>query len=97
MLDWEAPLPEPCKQITFNLILVADCTYNTDSIPALVNVLAQLCKISPDVKILLAHKVRHEDESIFFELAKKEGIREIESMVFEMAGDVVDLYLLGKG
>jgi len=35
VLDWTRPLP-PSAQGLFDLILVADCTYNADFIPALV-------------------------------------------------------------
>ncbi|KAK6529726.1 hypothetical protein TWF281_008888 [Arthrobotrys megalospora] len=95
-LDWASPLPEWCASTTYDLILVADCTYNTASIPYLVGVLDELCKLSPEVVILLAHKVRHNSEEMFFEMAGEKGISKKESVVFEMAGDRVDLYVMGR-
>ncbi|KAK6334802.1 hypothetical protein TWF718_010247 [Orbilia javanica] len=95
-LDWASPLPGWCATTTYDLILVADCTYNTASIPYLVSVLDELCKLSPRVVILLAHKVRHDSEEMFFEMAREKGIVKKESVVFEMAGDRVDLYTMGR-
>ncbi|KAK6511401.1 hypothetical protein TWF481_000317 [Arthrobotrys musiformis] len=95
-LDWASPLPDWCTSTTYELILVADCTYNTASIPYLVGVLDELCKLSPGVVILLAHKVRHDSEEMFFEMAGEKGIVKRESVVFEMAGDRVDLYVMGR-
>ncbi|KAF3101659.1 hypothetical protein TWF102_004899 [Orbilia oligospora] len=95
-LDWASPLPEWCASSTYGLILVADCTYNTASIPYLVGVLDELCRLSPGVVILLAHKVRHDSEEMFFEMAGEKGIEKKESVVFEMAGDRVDLYVMGR-
>ncbi|KAF3937608.1 hypothetical protein ABW19_dt0203674 [Dactylella cylindrospora] len=96
-LDWSEPLPAWCTSTVYDLIVVADCTYNTASIPYLVKVLVELFAISPQAGVLLAHKVRHDSEEMFFEMAEKEGIVKREQLVFEMAGDTVDLYVLGKG
>ncbi|EPS43109.1 hypothetical protein H072_2947 [Dactylellina haptotyla CBS 200.50] len=95
-LDWDESLPSWCSSTTYDLILVADCTYNTESIPYLVKVLDELCTISPDVTIFLAHKVRHDSEEMFFEMAKERGLVKTEQLVFEMAGDTVDLYIIRK-
>ncbi|KAK6340696.1 hypothetical protein TWF696_009019 [Orbilia brochopaga] len=95
-LDWAEPLPDWCAATTYDLILVADCTYNTASIPYLVSVLEQLYSSSPGVMVLLAHKVRHESEEMFFELAREKGLEKKEQVVFEIAGDTVDLYVIGS-
>ncbi|KAF3906576.1 hypothetical protein ABW20_dc0108174 [Dactylellina cionopaga] len=95
-LDWSSPLPWWCTSTTYDLLLVADCTYNTASIPFLVDVLVGICAVSPNMIILLAHKVRHDSEEMFFEMAAERGVVKKEQVLFEMAGDKVDLYILGK-
>jgi len=57
-LDWEAPLPPNISSRTFSLILVAECIYNTESIPLLVNKLKRLIQRSPRAVILISIKVR---------------------------------------
>ncbi|KAF3924765.1 hypothetical protein AA313_de0210281 [Arthrobotrys entomopaga] len=95
-LDWSEPLPSWCESTKFDLVLVADCTYNTSSIPYLVKVLDELCTSSPGVLILLAHKIRHDSEQMFFEMAGEKQLVKKEQVVFEMAGDTVDLYVIGR-
>lgn len=66
-LDWEKPLPAPIRDRMFDMVLVADCTYNADSSPHLVKTLSALVKRSPKAVIVIAMKVRHESENVFFE------------------------------
>lgn len=68
ILDWTNPLPEVVRKTTFDLLLVSDCTYNADSVPALVDVLSKVASHSPDVIIIVSLKLRHPSEEIFFEL-----------------------------
>lgn len=70
-LNWEEPLPKVVHTKTYDLVLVADCTYNADSSPALVRTLSALQKSSPKALILVAMKVRHSSEDVFFDLMKK--------------------------
>lgn len=70
-LDWDEPLPKVVRERQHDLIIISDCTYNPDSSPALVSTLKALTKRSPKAIIVLAMKVRHESESIFFDLMKK--------------------------
>ncbi|KAK6529071.1 hypothetical protein TWF694_004289 [Orbilia ellipsospora] len=95
-LDWSEALPSWCESTKFDLILVADCTYNTSSIPYLVKVLDELSTSSPGVVILLAHKVRHDSEQMFFDMAGEKRLKKKEEVVFEMAGDTVDLYVITR-
>lgn len=48
--------------------MVADCTYNPDVVPDLVQTLKRLAETNRDVFVLLAMKVRHESEMVFFDL-----------------------------
>ena len=67
-LDWETDLPAPIRKTKYDIILICDCTYNTDSIPVLVRTLSNLVAVSPDVSIIVSTKVRHSSEAIFFDL-----------------------------
>ena len=71
VLDWEKPIPVAIQRTTFDLVLVSDCTYNSDSIPALVDVLSEIASTSPNVIVVVSLKIRHPSESIFFELMIK--------------------------
>jgi hypothetical protein len=68
-LDWDNPPDDLCSR-PIELILVSDCTYNADSLPALVNVLDRLVRTSPDAIILVALKRRHDSETVFFDLMR---------------------------
>ncbi|KIW03261.1 uncharacterized protein PV09_05481 [Verruconis gallopava] len=81
-LDWEIPLPEAVASARFDLVLVADCTYNPDSAPALVQTLVKLANTSQDCVVLLSMKVRHESELVFFDLMEKAGfLQKMKAMV----------------
>jgi predicted nicotinamide N-methyase len=69
--DWEAPLPMAIRKKAFDIILVSECTYNTDTIPALVQTLTALVTHFPKAIVLLATKVRHSSETLFFNLMRK--------------------------
>lgn len=73
-LDWDEPLPGNLCHDTIDLVLVSDCTYNADSLPALVSVLDRLVQSSPNALILVALKRRHESEAIFFDLMQSAGL-----------------------
>jgi hypothetical protein len=72
-LDWDEPLPRAIQGRTFDLVLVADCTYNADSSPSLVRTLSALVERSPKAIVLLAMKVRHSSEAVFFDLMSDAG------------------------
>ena len=74
-LDWESDLPAAIRKIKYDLILICDCTYNTDSIPALVRTLSNLTAISSDASMIVSTKVRHSSEAIFFDLMSDAGFR----------------------
>ncbi|KAK8168015.1 putative methyltransferase-domain-containing protein [Phyllosticta citrichinensis] len=72
-LDWDKPLPQAIEHQSYDMIVVSDCTYNPDSSPALVKTLLALVARSPKAIVVLAMKVRHESEAIFFDLMAKAG------------------------
>ena len=71
VLDWEQPITPQFKQHVFDLILISECTYNEDSIPALVGVISNLADFSPQATILVATKQRHKNERIFYHLMEQ--------------------------
>ncbi|TAQ90533.1 hypothetical protein B7494_g1140 [Chlorociboria aeruginascens] len=83
VLDWSSPLPPNIKETSWELIVVADCTYNPDVVPDLVRTLKSLRdgngEVGKEMMVLLAMKVRHESEMVFFELMKGSGFVVAES------------------
>ncbi|KAK2745879.1 hypothetical protein FQN57_003492 [Myotisia sp. PD_48] len=71
VLDWDQSIPdeEPIRQ-RFDMIVMSDCTYNPDSLPALVGTMAALVDQSPDASIIVGIKRRHDSEDIFFDLMR---------------------------
>ncbi|KAL6716372.1 hypothetical protein ACLMJK_005938 [Lecanora helva] len=105
-LDWEKPLFNDIWTAKHDLIVVSDCTYNSDSIPALVKTLSMLIEISPTALIVVSMKVRHESEGIFFDLIANAGLIEADRVTIplpdrqrESVGQSlvpVDIYTYGK-
>ncbi|KAJ5412158.1 uncharacterized protein N7487_006517 [Penicillium crustosum] len=79
-LDWDDPPDELCPQ-PIELILVSDCTYNADSLPALVSTLDRLVRTSPEAIILVALKRRHDSETAFFDLMQSAGFTVVQDSV----------------
>ena len=78
ILDWFVPLPLNVSSTNWNLIVVADCTYNPDVVPDLVKTLRAVADGNREVMVLLAMKVRHESELVFFDLMTKAGFGVVE-------------------
>ena len=78
VLDWNKPLPERIAEQQFDLVTLADCTYNPDSIPGLVKTLNSVARNSPDALIVVSLKVRHDSEAIFFDLMAGADFVEVE-------------------
>ncbi|KGO75650.1 hypothetical protein PITC_030750 [Penicillium italicum] len=79
-LDWDNPPDELCPR-PIELILVSDCTYNADSLPALVSALDRLVQTSPEAIILVALKRRHDSETVFFDLMGSAGFTAVQDSV----------------
>jgi hypothetical protein len=54
-------------------VFVADCTYNPDVVPDLVKTLGRVADGNREGKVVVAMKVRHESELVFFDLMKERG------------------------
>jgi hypothetical protein len=77
VLDWEdgrvGKFATAIVSQLWNLVVLSDCTYNTDTIPSLVETLSSLhkCQIgqgATETRVLLATKPRHSSETVAFEL-----------------------------
>ncbi|KAJ5788327.1 hypothetical protein N7457_003317 [Penicillium paradoxum] len=79
-LDWDDPPENLCPR-PIDLILVSDCTYNSDSLPALVAALDQLVRRSPEAIILVALKRRHDSETVFFDLMRSAGFTAVRDSI----------------
>ncbi|KAF2795635.1 hypothetical protein K505DRAFT_239511 [Melanomma pulvis-pyrius CBS 109.77] len=95
-LDWEIELPRElnssseCPHCTqLDLIVAADCTYNPDSSPALVKTMSRLAQSSPNSVIVVAMKMRHSSEEIFFSLMSKAGFTTTDPIPFPLPGDEI--------
>ena len=73
ILDWFDQ--DPLRHLDGNpdLIALADCTYNADTIPALVHTLDVICSHHPAALIVVSLKRRHDSEAIFFESMSDTG------------------------
>ena len=76
-LDWEVDLPLEFRNVIFDLVLVSECIYNSDTIPALVKILAAIADASPNVLVLISTKRRHSSELMLFELLSTAGFFEL--------------------
>jgi predicted nicotinamide N-methyase len=83
-LDWEEPLPENLRNGNLDLILVADCTYNSDVVPDLVRTLASLIKYNQDILILVAMKIRHDSEMVFFDLMARKNMIALDKWILPL-------------
>lgn len=71
VLDWSLPLPPNVRTTAWDIVLVADCTYNPDVVPDLVRTLRAVVEGNREGLVALAMKVRHESEMVFFRLMEE--------------------------
>ena len=81
---------------------MADCTYNPDVVPDLVQTLKRLAQGNDEVLVALAMKVRHESEMVFFELMLESEfvVRErckIGLPVLGGEGEEIEVFVFGFG
>ena len=78
LLEWGTEIPADMVTDKIDLVLISDCTYNTDSCYALVATLSRITQHSPGVKILVALKRRHDAEALFEYIMNSNGFHAIE-------------------
>ena len=96
-LDWEKEFTGFSSENHLDAILVSDCTYNPDSSPELVRTITSFAFRSPGVIIIVAMKVRHAAELIFFDLMQSAGFVEhhhhsIALPGSELSGETASIY-----
>ncbi|KAK0708556.1 putative methyltransferase-domain-containing protein [Lasiosphaeris hirsuta] len=112
-LDWEegkdGKFGEKVQTRPWDLVVVSECTYNTDTLLALVQTLSALHTHSAQhsespcaMKIFLSTKPRHSSERQFFDLMLNDGwaVREKDVLPLPVLGDEaqsVEMYLFTKG
>ncbi len=105
VLDWDESVPKYIAEQVFDLVVVSDCTYNADSLPALVQTIAILLENSPEALVVVAMKVRHASEAIFHTLMEKADLHECSHWAIETPSaldasfcqdaEMVDIYAYG--
>jgi len=85
-LDWLEPLPDTILSRNNHLIVVSECTYNVDTLDALVSTLSSLLVRSPKAIIVVSTKTRHESESAFFDIMRNSGFVSEGSMRLPLSG-----------
>ena len=75
VLDWDEGPGDLIAHRQYTLIIVSDCTYNSDSMPALVRTLRSLVEFSTNAVVMVGLKRRHESEQVFFELMEDSGFQ----------------------
>ena len=78
VLDWFQETPTADWYDDLDLIVMADCTYNPDTAPALVNTVVTLSQRSPQAPVVVSMKHRHTSEAIFFELMRKARFQQVD-------------------
>ncbi|KAK5689898.1 hypothetical protein LTR97_012658 [Elasticomyces elasticus] len=86
-LDWEQPLPEKMQHRKNDLIIVSECTYNSDTLQPLVSTLSNLVTRSPKAVIVVSTKTRHDSEAVFFDLMRKANFVEAGSLRIPLPGE----------
>ncbi|WPH01140.1 Hypothetical protein R9X50_00397500 [Acrodontium crateriforme] len=86
-LDWEDALPDKIQSRPNDLIIVSECTYNTDTLQPLVQTLLGLLVRSPKAVIVVSTKTRHDSEAVFFDMMKHAGFIADSSMRLPLPGE----------
>ena len=79
-LDWFDEAPSFLPNERLDLIVMADCTYNSDTIPSLVHTIFALCQEHPEALIVVSLKRRHASEAVFFELMSDAGLAQVDHL-----------------
>lgn len=106
ILDWDDTVPMLIQKAEYDLVIISDCTYNSDSIPALVKTLAAVVDASPTASVVVSMKVRHDSEAIFFDLIGAAGFVKAEHCAITLpdrqraegdeALETVDIYVFSR-
>ncbi|KAG6024570.1 hypothetical protein E4U41_001738 [Claviceps citrina] len=113
-LDWangcQGRFGSKVQDRRWDLIMLSDCTYNADSIPALVGTLSAVHYMNKDfdpddvtfaTKVFLATKPRHDDELVLFDMMAAEDWTIADKLVLSLPvlgheSETVEMYLFEK-
>ncbi|KAG5946114.1 hypothetical protein E4U53_006628 [Claviceps sorghi] len=113
-LDWDngrqGRFGNRVRERRWDLIMLSDCTYNADSIPALVGTLSAVHSLNKDfdpddtsftTKVFLATKPRHNDELVLFDTMAAENWKITDKLVLPLPVlgrelERVEMYLFEK-
>jgi hypothetical protein len=84
------------------MVVVADCTYNPDVVPDLVQTSKRLGDGNREMVVLLAMKVRHDSEMVFFELMREGGFAVVEKCALPLPvlggeAEEIQVFVFGVG
>ncbi|CAG8958669.1 hypothetical protein HYFRA_00011510 [Hymenoscyphus fraxineus] len=105
VLDWSQPLPSFASEKKWDLVMVADCTYNPDVVPDLVKTLKELTSEEGGKEgkglVCVAMKVRHESEIVFFDLMTEARFEVLEKCripigVLGGEGEEIEIFVFGR-
>lgn len=105
LLEWGSEIPAEMTRSKIDLVLISDCTYNADSCSALVQTLVKITQDSPDVKILVALKRRHDAEALFEYILNSNDFHALEyakvivphrDSQMDSRAPVIEIYLYGR-
>lgn len=107
-LDWTEALPASVQSEYWDVVLVADCTYNPDYAEALASTIKRLLSSRESGKVsgdrtpvaLLAMKPRHSAENVFFEYMEQAGMQILEEVSMPLpvlGGESQEIRILGFG
>ena len=101
-LEWGPALPRAVEEQSFDLIILSDCIYNSSSASSLVSTLSALVSPRESAKVVMATKVRHPTETVFFELIDQAGMEVIARDMVHLPrttlgeSSTVDIYVFQK-
>lgn len=100
-LDWTQAVTERRISNDLDLIVAGDVTYNSDMIPDLVKTVASLIGSGTRTRFLVAMKVRHDSEAVFFDLMTQAGLKIVERLTIPMPvlaqdDQAIEIYLFGR-
>lgn len=91
ILDWNVDSGGTSLERDVDLVIISDCIYNSDTCPDLVRTLCQVSLISPQCRVLVAAKRRHDSEDVFFDLMRHSQMQILERDTIVLPHETSDL------
>lgn len=99
-LDWATPDPV-FATAHWDLIVAGDVTYNSDVVPHLVQTISDVSRQNAHAPVLLAMKVRHDSEAVFFDLMQEKKLYIVDQVVIPLPvvgeeNQEIEIYLFSR-